>query len=392
MKKKLAKIAIAMSAVCYLFSSVTAYAAWTSVGDTDNYVSMGSYKTSIVEEYTEPDHVDPSQEVSKIVNVKNSGTVGTFVRVAIEKQIGDVDENGNFTIDENLDPEKILIDYNTNVWTNGGDGYFYYQKELKAGETTEEPLFESYVLSSDVGNEYKSKVAHIIVKMESVQAEGNAISIWGKTLKELGIRYDEPTYTTDATNVTFLGKDDGFDITSEHPDLFTNFKNLMPGTSRTQDINVTNKSDKEVTITLKAEAVDQEKMTDEQLELVNKLINEYATISIENDGSVIYDGPVSGKTKLQENAVSLGTFKTGDSKTMTATLSVSPDMDNKYQELLGKIHWVFTAEGDDPVSTTVNTPKTGDIDMMPAAVSFAAASFLLGTGVVLLKKKEDFNA
>ena len=69
MKRKLSKIIIAMSAACYLFSSVTAYAAWTSSGQTDNYVSMGSYKTSIVEEYTQPQHVDPSETVDKIVNV-----------------------------------------------------------------------------------------------------------------------------------------------------------------------------------------------------------------------------------------------------------------------------------------------------------------------------------
>lgn len=140
MKRKLSKIIIAMSAACYLFSSVTAYAAWTSSGQTDNYVSMGSYKTSIVEEYTQPQHVDPSETVDKIVNVKNSGTVGTFVRVAIEKKIGDMDADGNFVTDETLDPEMILITYNDTIWKDGGDGYFYYLKELKPGETTEEAL------------------------------------------------------------------------------------------------------------------------------------------------------------------------------------------------------------------------------------------------------------
>ena len=85
MKNKISKIIIAASAACYLLSSVSVYAAWTANSSTDNYLSMGSYKTSIEEEYTQPDHVDPSQEVSKIVNVKNSGSVGTFVRVAVEK-------------------------------------------------------------------------------------------------------------------------------------------------------------------------------------------------------------------------------------------------------------------------------------------------------------------
>ena len=390
MKRKLSKIVIAMSAACYLFSSVTAYAAWTSSGQTDNYVSMGSYKTSIVEEYTQPQHVDPSETVDKIVNVKNSGTVGTFVRVAIEKKIGDMDADGSFITDETLDPEMILITYNDTVWKDGGDGYFYYLKELKPGETTEEPLFKAYTFSAEAGNAYKKKVANIVVKMESVQAEGNAISIWGKSTSDLGIQYKEAEQTAEPTNVTFLGKEEGFDITSKKPDLFTNFKNLMPGTSRTQVIKLSNTANKDVEFGLKAEAVGQEKMTDEQLELVDKLLNEYATISIENDGSTVYDGAVSGKPDMQNKSINLGTVKAGASKDMTVILKLSPEMDNRYLDLLGKVRWVFTATGeDDPVSTPVNTPKTGDMDMTPAAVSFATASILLGAGLILLKKKED---
>lgn len=396
MKKKLSKIIVAASAACYLFSAITAYAAWTSSGSTDNYVSMGSYKTTIVEEYTQPQHVDPSDTVDKIVNVKNSGTVGTFIRVAVEKQIGDVDAGGVFTPDKTLDPEMIRITYNDTVWKNGGDGYFYYLKELKPGETTEEPLFKSYTLDPAAGNAYRKKQGHIVVKMESVQAEGNAVTLWGKTTYDLGIQYKEAEQTADPTLVTFLGKEQGFDITSKKPDLFTNFKNLMPGTSRTQEIKVANKSGEDVTISLQAEAVDQDKMSEDQLELVNRLINEYATISIENDGNVIYEGPVSGRTKMQDQAASLGAFQSGTEKNMTVKLSVSPEMDNQYLDLLGKVRWVFTASGEDPegtpVSTPVNPPKTGDRDLTPAAALFATATLLLGAGIVLWKKKDGANA
>lgn len=403
MKNKISKIIITMSAACYIFSSVTAYAAWTANGMTDNYVSMGSYKTSIEEEYTQPSYVFPSQEVSKIVNVKNSGSVSTFIRVAIEKQIGDIDSNGNFQKDDSLDPEMIQISYNSNVWKDGGDGYFYYLKELKAGETTEEPLFKSYIFSKDAGNAYRNKQGQIIVKMESIQAEGNAISIWGKTISELGIQYKEPEQSMEDTAVTFLGKEKGFDITSTETDLFANFKNLMPGTSRSQIIKVTNVSDKTVEIFLKAEAVEQEKMSSTQLTLVDNLLNEYATIIIQNgDGETLYSGPVSGKPDMQNTAFSLGKFEAGKEKDLTVSLSVSPKMDNQYLDLLGKVRWVFTANGADDengssnpsnpkpsVSTSVATPKTGDISMVPAQVSFVAATILLGSGVLLIRKKEE---
>ena len=390
MKNKLSKIVIAASAACYLFSSVTAYAAWTTSNWTDNFLSMGSYKTSIEEEYTRPDHVDPAQEVSKIVNVKNSGSVGTFVRVAIEKQIGDVGKDGTFTPDPELDPDMILIHYNDTVWKDGKDGYFYYLKELKSGETTEQPLFKSYVLSEKAGNAYKKKQGNIVVKMESIQAEGNAISLWGKTASELGIQYKAPKQESKDTSVTFLGKEKGFDIETTKTDLFANFKNLMPGTSRTQVIKVANSSKKEAEISLKAEVPEQEKMSQEQLELVNRLLNEYAEIQITNDGAALYTGPVSGKPELQNKGISLGKYAAGSTKDMTVTLSVSPDMDNQYLDLLGKVRWVFTADGEDDA---VNTPKTGDINRMLPAVSFAAATLLLGSGLALTKKKEDeYNA
>lgn len=400
MKNKLSKIAIAMSAACYLFSSVTVYAAWSSSGVTDNYLSMGSYKTSIEEEYTQPGYVLPSHEVSKVVNVKNSGSVGTFVRVAVEKQIGDLDENGNFVPDTELDPEMIQISYNSNVWKDGGDGYFYYLKELKAGETTEEPLFKSFVFSEKAGNAYRKKQGHIVIKMESIQAEGNAISLWGKTASDLGIQYKEPEQSMEDTSVTFLGKEKGFDITSTQTDLFANFKNLMPGTSRTQEIKISNASDKEVEISLKAENAEQKKMTAKQLALVEKLLNEYADITITNNGETIYSGPVSGKPTMLNGSISLGKYSADSSKDMIVSLSVSPEMDNEYLNLLGKVRWVFTANGEetssDPgspskssSSTSVGAPKTGDISMTPAAVSFAAATVLLCSGLILTRKKED---
>ena len=98
---------------------------------------------------------------------------------------------------------------------------------------------------------------------------------------------------------------------------------------------------------------------------------------------------------MQNKAVSLGTVKAGASKDMTAKLTLDPEMDNKYLDLLGKVRWVFTATGeDDPAgtSTPVNTPKTGDVNMAPAMVSFATATLLLGAGIILLKKKDDENA
>ena len=99
---------------------------------------------------------------------------------------------------------------------------------------------------------------------------------------------------------------------------------------------------------------------------------------------------------MQDQAASLGDFQSGTEKNMTVKLSVSPEMDNQYLDLLGKVRWVFTASGEDPegtpVSTPVNPPKTGDRDLTPAAALFATATLLLGAGIVLWKKKDGANA
>lgn len=232
--------------------------------------------------------------------------------------------------------------------------------------------------------------------MESIQAAGNAISMWGKSTKDLGIQYNEAVQESKDTSVTFLGKEKGFDINSNETDLFANFKNLMPGTARTQEIKVTNSSDKEAEISLKAEAVEQEKMSSEQLALVEQMLNKYATITIQNNGSTLYEGPVSGNsstgTNMLSTPISLGKFNAGAEKDLTVSLAVSPEMDNQYLELLGKVRWVFTGTGEDDTAVSGIVPKTGDINMIPVAVSFATATLLLGCGLILIRKKDDENA
>lgn len=401
-KKKLPVILVLLSVFCLLAASITAYASWAVTGSTNNFIGMASFKNEITEQYSQPGSVDPSQEVTKIVNVKNTGNVASFVRVQIEKQIGDLDGNGVFVKDESLDPEKILITFNNTMWADGHDGYFYYREALEAGETTKEPLMESFVLSADAGNAYKGKQGHIIVRMESVQAEGGA-DIWNISDRKIISSY-KGTSVSEATSVTFLGKDKGFDIEKSQTDLFASFKNLTPGCSRTQEIIIRNTSGEEVEITLHAEPVDQEKMSAEQLALVEQLINKYAVIRITQDGKVLYEGPVSGTAEgnNMRRAASLGSFRSGASEKLVVKLELSPEMDNQYMDLLGKIRWVFTAKGEDaatPVST--DTPsggttgtipvKTGDPGMAVfyAALLSASALFLAAAAAAKMKERKN---
>ncbi|MDD3794966.1 MAG: hypothetical protein PHE06_03150 [Lachnospiraceae bacterium] len=354
---------ISLAGMCLSFV-VCVSAAWQVSGDTDNILTMATYQNRIEEKYEIPDHVDPSQTVSKSVNVTNTGKTDTIVRVAVKKQFGRKKEDGSFEVDPALNPDMILITYNTTSWMEKG-GYFYYKNILEAETTTKEPLFQSYTLSPEAGNAYKGKDAQIIVTMESVQAEGNAVSLWGTTYRDLGIEAP-PAPESKATSVIYGGTENGFDITTSKTDLFANFKNLLPGCGRTQEINIANQSSEAVEIKLHAEAVNQEKMTSQKRELVNQMLNQYAVIEVAANGSVIYAGPVSGNLSGTGNSIktdiSLGQYAAGETKTLTVKLSLHPKMDNSFQKITGKVKWVFTVNGEDAEAVPQNTitpAKTG---------------------------------
>lgn len=358
-----AMTAVSVFGICFSFAGMS-LAAWQITGSTDNILTMSSYKNQIVEEYEEPGHVDPSGEVSKTVNVSNTGNVDTIIRVSLKRQFGTERSDGSFIEDKMLDPEMILLNLNTTWWMEK-DGYYYYREVLKAGETTKEPLMTSYRLSEKAGNEYKVKDARILVNMESVQAQGNAVSIWHTTYKELGITVPEQSQSKD-TSVTYRGRERGFDIDVSKTDLFANFKDLLPGCGRSQKIVLKNDSGEAAEIFLRAEAADQEKMSEEQLNRVNQLLQKYALIELRVGDRVLYSGSVSGNLtgggSTMKEDISLGLYPAGQTGAITVRLSLDPEMDNQFLSLTGKVRWVFTVRGSesgDGGSGAIYPAKTG---------------------------------
>lgn len=331
-----------------LFVCGAVLAAWNVSEYAENLLSMSSYKNSIQENYIRPDHVDPGQKVVKEVFIKNEGNTDSFVRVKVTSMFGSVDEEGSFQEEKDLDPGLIEIHYNTDLWTLEDDGYWYYKDVLLAGESTRKPLMDRYYLSEKADNRYKNKEARILINMESIQAEGGEMeTIWGKKERDLGIFYQPCTCET-VTSVIF-GENQKLKIGGETTDLFANFKNLTPGCTRSQTIRITNSSQIPVQMYLRAELAEQEKMSQENLELVEKLLSRYAVVEIRQDSKVLYQGAVDGNVtgagwSMKEN-ISLGDFAAGEGKSLVVKLSLSEEMDNQYQSLLGRVNWVFSAQG-----------------------------------------------
>ena len=136
-------------------------------------------------------------------------------------------------------------------------------------------------------------------------------------------------------------------------DLFSNFKGLLPGQSRTQEIKINNDSSESAKFYLKIAAAEQDKsLTEEQQDLVWELIYEKINIkAMDLNGKKIYEGSIGGdknpsKTPDEETQ---GTFFMGEipantDKAIKIELYMDESVGNEYQGLSGNIKWVFIAE------------------------------------------------
>lgn len=126
----------------------------------------------------------PGESVSKIVTVKNTGEAAAYIRVWVNTAISEPGDPITNPLIKNLPltievdgetVELIDIDYNTEDWEQGEDGYWYYGKALKAGETTE-PLFENVTFHKLMGNAYQNSRTIVDVSAEATQVANNGTS------------------------------------------------------------------------------------------------------------------------------------------------------------------------------------------------------------------------
>lgn len=349
---------------------MSAAAAWQAVSNTYNYISTPSFSIGIVEDYVAPEMgVSPGMNVKKEVAVENTGTASALVRVRMDKEIGDEADG--------LDPEDILLDTNKEDWVyDEEEGWYYYKESLPAGETTE-PVLYGFSLDDESGNEYQLKDRAITVTAESLQNTENALmSEWGKSYLDLGMVESENWSSGITTKITFLSPDEAFDIETSKTDLFANFKDLLPGEKRTQDIQVTNGWSDAVTIYLTCMEDGQELQEGSAL---YRLLHDNVTISITDaDGNVLYQGPVAGEGNCE---ISLGQFESGEEKVLTVSLAVSPEMDTESAGLLGSVRWEVTAN--EVITSFVQTS-----DLFSPGLAVMAVGMIGTTAGLLLLRKE----
>ena len=390
-KKSTALLALSLPLALVFASSaaMTTYAAWSVRGDTINAVSMGSVQVSLEEEYEQGQKLMPGMTADKKVRAKNTGLLDICVRASVAIEWGAPGPGGSFAEDKKLDTGNVVIPYNQKDWYyNREDNYYYYKGVLAPGETTP-PLFEHFTLRAEGGNEYRNKQGNIKVTVECVQAQGGGISMWGMSFERLGIIYKAPEPVNTVTRVHFIGPEGAFAFPDNEGDLFAAFKLLAPGESRAQAVEVTNLWSKPVEIFLWAAAAEQARTRAEDLELVNQLLREYANIAITEGAARLYRGAVWGNPALDSRAGdsmrhphSLGVFQPGQSKTLRVDLTLDARMDNRFRDLIGLIHWFFSAGGDEgePPTTTGPTTTAGPTTTTSGPTGPSATS--TGTGTI----------
>lgn len=208
------------------------------------------------------------------------------------------------------------------------------------------------------------------------------------------------------SSVTFNGHDDGFEFApgSEYTatDLFDNFKGCMPGDTLTETITVSNESSDSDYIKMYIRALPHdeennhlsEKVSETETTASMKDFLSQLKMDVYNGDALIFSASPNELDGLSENVL-LGTFRKGESSTLTVELSVPVDLSNEYAHRVGEVDWVFlTEEFDDPQPPKEDDDliQTGALLLPVPVLSVVGASMIALGAILTIRKKEDENA
>lgn len=186
MKKKL--LLTAAIAICFAIVASGTVAYFASEDTAHNIITTGGVSIEVVEKMQDangtfvdfPDEgikgVVPGADVSKIVSVENIGESEAWIRVQVEAAIKA--EDGSALPLELEDSAPVMTYTAGDRWTLSADGYYYYDKPVAAGKSTD-ILFDTVSFSAQMGNEYQNCTANIVISAQAVQTANN-----GNTVQE----------------------------------------------------------------------------------------------------------------------------------------------------------------------------------------------------------------
>ncbi len=166
-------------------------------------------------------------------------------------------------------------------------------------------------------------------------------------------------------------------------DLFESFKNVMPGDSLTEKIEIRNEEANKVKIKLYIKALDTSKEEKSDEEFLSKL-----KLSVKQDEKTeLYKAPANEEAQLKD-WVYLGTVFSGGKVTLDVTLDVPAELGNEFQNAAGYVDWSFKVEELPVESSDPKPPQTGDNMMLYVALMAASAAVIAVTAIPMIKKRK----
>lgn len=178
-------------------------------------------------------------------------------------------------------------------------------------------------------------------------------------------------------------------------DLFTEYKNVMPGATIPQEVLIKNDVSNNIKIKLYMRALGPTPGTEEYVseeaneEFLSKLHLDVAV----RDGAELFSAPANETAGLTD-WVCLGTFYSGAEVTLDVLLTVPASLGNEYKSAIGFLDWQFRVEELPIEPTDPSLPETGDDNLIAvwgvtACVCVAVVLFII---IPMRKRKEQEEA